>query len=59
MSGRVPDSSIVEEELLEMIVFDAEEEVKKKNKTVRTMYKTFKPCNTTRVFDTGAIFKKL
>lgn len=30
MSGRVPDSSIVEEELLEMIVFDAEEEVKKK-----------------------------
>lgn len=58
MSGRVPDSSIVEEELLEMIVFDAEEEVKKKQ-TVRTMYKTFKPCNTTRVFDTGAIFEKL
>lgn len=32
MSGRVPDSSIVEEELLEMIVFDAEEEVKKNKK---------------------------
>lgn len=30
MSGRVPDSSIFEEEFLEMIVFDAEEEVKKK-----------------------------
>lgn len=42
MSGRVPDSSIFEEEFLEMIVFDAEEEVKKKN-PVRTTYKMCKP----------------